>query len=86
MRRLHRSWCRRLHDGNGHLEGLLDRTSVDDRQRHDSDFGGQAYFNNEPYERMMRDARINTIGEGANEVLKAFIAVVGCRGPGMRLG
>jgi hypothetical protein len=33
----------------------------------------------------MRDARINTIGEGANEVLKAFIAVVGCRGPGMRL-
>ena len=30
----------------------------------------------------MRDARINTIGEGANDVLKAFIAVVGCRGPG----
>ena len=26
---------------------------------------------------MMRDARINTIGEGANEVLKAFIALVG---------
>ena len=33
----------------------------------------------------MRDARINTIGEGANDVLKAFIAVVGCRGPGMYL-
>lgn len=48
-------------------------------------FGGQAYFNDEPYERMMRDARINTIGEGANDVLKAFIAVVGSRGPGMRL-
>jgi hypothetical protein len=42
-------------------------------------FGGQGYFNNEPYERMMRDARINTIGEGANEVLKAFIALVGMR-------
>jgi alkylation response protein AidB-like acyl-CoA dehydrogenase len=41
--------------------------------------GGQGYFNNEPYERMMRDARINTIGEGANEVLKAFIALVGMR-------
>ena len=27
----------------------------------------------------MRDARINTIGEGANEVLKAFIALVGMR-------
>ena len=26
-------------------------------------FGGQGYFTNEPYERMMRDARINTIGE-----------------------
>lgn len=48
-------------------------------------FGGQGYFSNEPYERMMRDARINTIGEGANDVLKAFVAVVGCRGPGMQL-
>jgi acyl-CoA dehydrogenase family protein 9 len=42
-------------------------------------FGGQGYFSSEPYERMMRDARINTIGEGANEVLKAFIAMVGMR-------
>jgi alkylation response protein AidB-like acyl-CoA dehydrogenase len=41
--------------------------------------GGQGYFTDEPYERMMRDARINTIGEGANEVLKAFIALVGMR-------
>jgi acyl-CoA dehydrogenase family member 9 len=48
-------------------------------------FGGQAYFNDEPYERMMRDARINTIGEGANDVLKAFVAVVGSRAPGMKL-
>jgi alkylation response protein AidB-like acyl-CoA dehydrogenase len=41
--------------------------------------GGQGYFSDEPYERMTRDARINTIGEGANEVLKAFIALVGMR-------
>jgi acyl-CoA dehydrogenase family member 9 len=41
--------------------------------------GGQGYFNDEPYERLMRDARINTIGEGANEVLKSFIAFVGMR-------
>jgi alkylation response protein AidB-like acyl-CoA dehydrogenase len=41
--------------------------------------GGQGYFTDEPYERIMRDARINTIGEGANEVLKAFIALVGVR-------
>src|SRR5262245_19856206 len=47
--------------------------------------GGASYFTDRPQERWMRDARINTIGEGANEVLKAFIAVVGCRGPGMKL-
>ena len=41
--------------------------------------GGQGYFCDEPYERMMRDARINTIGEGANEVLKAFVSLVGMR-------
>src|SRR5258708_15270728 len=48
-------------------------------------YGGQGYFSNEPYERWMRDARINTIGEGANDVLKAFIAVVGMRGVGEHL-
>ncbi len=42
-------------------------------------FGGKAYFTDEPYERMMRDARINTIGEGANDVLRAFIAMVGVK-------
>jgi alkylation response protein AidB-like acyl-CoA dehydrogenase len=45
-------------------------------------WGGKGYFTDQPLERWMRDARINTIGEGANDVLKAFIAVVGCRGPG----
>ena len=45
-------------------------------------YGGKSYFLDEPYERWMRDARINTIGEGANEVLKAFIALVGMRDTG----
>ena len=45
-------------------------------------WGGKGYFTDQPLERWMRDARINTIGEGANDVLKAFIAVVGCKGPG----
>lgn len=45
-------------------------------------YGGKGYFSDQPVERWMRDARINTIGEGANDVLKAFIAVVGCKGPG----
>jgi acyl-CoA dehydrogenase family protein 9 len=48
-------------------------------------FGGRAYFTDEPYERMLRDARINQIGEGANDVLRAFIALVGMRGVGEEL-
>lgn len=48
-------------------------------------FGGKAYFADQPYERMMRDARINQIGEGANDVLRAFIAMAGMRGPGLDL-
>jgi hypothetical protein len=47
--------------------------------------GGLAYFTDQPFERMVRDARINTIGEGANDVLRAFTALVGMRDVGMEL-
>jgi alkylation response protein AidB-like acyl-CoA dehydrogenase len=48
-------------------------------------FGGKAYFNDEPYERLMRDHRIDLIGEGANDVLRAFAALVGMRDVGLEL-
>jgi alkylation response protein AidB-like acyl-CoA dehydrogenase len=48
-------------------------------------YGGKAYFTDEPFERMMRDARINMIGEGANDVLRVFVALVGLRAVGLEL-
>jgi alkylation response protein AidB-like acyl-CoA dehydrogenase len=48
-------------------------------------YGGTAYFTDQPYERLMRDARINMIGEGANDVLRAFSALVGMRDVGLEL-
>ena len=48
-------------------------------------YGGKSFFTDQPWERMMRDARLNMIGEGANEVLRAFIAAVGLREVGYDL-
>jgi len=48
-------------------------------------YGGKAYFTDEPFERMMRDGRINMIGEGANDVLRAFSALIGMRDVGLEL-
>ncbi len=42
-------------------------------------WGGKGFFTDEPFERIMRDARLNMIGEGANDVLRCFVAAVGLR-------
>jgi hypothetical protein len=48
-------------------------------------FGGRSLFTDQPLERMMRDARLNMIGEGSNDVLRAFIGGVGLREVGLDL-
>jgi len=48
-------------------------------------FGGKSFFTDEPFGRLMRDARLNMIGEGSNDVLRAFIGIVGIRDVGMEL-
>jgi acyl-CoA dehydrogenase family member 9 len=47
--------------------------------------GGAGFFTDRPWERMMRDARLNLIGEGANDVLRCFNCMVGLRNVGKDL-
>jgi len=47
--------------------------------------GGAGFFTDRPFERLMRDARLNLIGEGANDVLRCFNAMVGLRNLGKEL-
>jgi acyl-CoA dehydrogenase family protein 9 len=47
--------------------------------------GGASYMADEPYERILRDARANLVVEGTNETLRCFIALSGMQEPGKEL-
>jgi acyl-CoA dehydrogenase family protein 9 len=47
--------------------------------------GGAGYMRDEPYEKVLRDIRIFPIFEGANDVLRAFIALTGVKPLGEQL-
>jgi acyl-CoA dehydrogenase family protein 9 len=47
--------------------------------------GGAGYMRDEPYEKILRDIRIFPIFEGANDVMRAFIALSGIKPAGEKL-
>ena len=48
-------------------------------------WGGAGVFTDQPFERLVRDARLNLIGDCANDVLRGFISLVGFRHVGKGL-
>jgi acyl-CoA dehydrogenase family protein 9 len=47
--------------------------------------GGEGYMRTEPYEKVLRDIRIFPIFEGANDVMRAFVALSGVKPVGEKL-
>lgn len=47
--------------------------------------GALGYMRSQPWERLLRDARIAMVYEGTNEILRCFIALSGMQGPGREI-
>ena len=47
--------------------------------------GGMGFMKDQPYEQGLRDARILSIFEGTNEILRLLVALEGCRAVGKKL-
>lgn len=47
--------------------------------------GALGYMRAQPWERLLRDARVAMVYEGTNEILRCFIALSGMQGPGRSL-
>jgi acyl-CoA dehydrogenase family protein 9 len=47
--------------------------------------GALGYMRAQPWERLLRDARIPMVYEGTNEILRCFIALSGMQGPGREI-
>jgi acyl-CoA dehydrogenase family member 9 len=47
--------------------------------------GGEGYMRDQPYEKLLRDIRIFPIFEGANDVMRAFVALSGLKPVGEKL-
>src|SRR3712207_6154801 len=47
--------------------------------------GGEGYMRDQPYEKLLRDIRIFPIFEGANDVMRAFVALSGMKPLGEKL-
>jgi len=46
---------------------------------------GAGYMADQPWERLLRDARVHLVFEGTNETLRCFVALAGMQGPGTEL-
>jgi len=72
------------------VEGAISKIFLSDNVWRAADenmqiWGGSGYMKEYPHERWLRDARINRIFEGTNEILHIFIALSGFEGPGKEL-